>query len=363
MKAINSTLFGINLEPLFDWAVLAYKQVFFGREVGLFDAFSAPVRLWIEPSEAPIIVGGSNSGLQRIEPLEEQPPGGARESQNTFEAILLPDQSALIREIVVPEALEGYLEEAVSLELQNCSPFSADQTRGGWKLTSRNGGQLCVSIAISSAEAIETVRSAFPRAALDGEVWARAPGGYVELSGYGGGRRKTAYMKRLSRLIGWFLGALALCLILLSVPAWLAAIRANQYSEQFGEARADSAQASVLRDDLEIYRQAVETAKSVEQSRENYAVWLHLLSEVTPDSVFLNRAEFKGQTLSISGYALDAADYQSNLVESGFFLDLEATTAFTRNPNMGLEQFSFGLELGDAGRYRDPLLVGSEPSP
>ncbi|GIR70778.1 MAG: hypothetical protein CM15mP74_20290 [Halieaceae bacterium] len=59
-----------------------------------------------------------------------------------------------------------------------------------------------------------------------------------------------------------------------------------------------------------------------------------------PDSVYLNRLSIKDNVLTVSGLAVNAADYQAVLVESGIFSDVTAPAAFTLDNRANRERFT-----------------------
>jgi Tfp pilus assembly protein PilN len=69
------------------------------------------------------------------------------------------------------------------------------------------------------------------------------------------------------------------------------------------------------------------------------------LAAVTPDSVYLNRLSIKDNVLTVSGLAVNAADYQAVLVESGIFSDVTAPAAFTLDNRANRERFTLTMGL------------------
>ena len=107
-----------------------------------------------------------------------------------------------------------------------------------------------------------------------------------------------------------------------------------------------SSAATAVRNELVSVENRVLTAREFFADRSLYNRWLNALSDVTPDSVYLTRLGLRGNRLTISGMAMNAAEYQTKLASSGLVSELSAPSAFTRDQKTGRERFTLTMRLG-----------------
>ena len=124
------------------------------------------------------------------------------------------------------------------------------------------------------------------------------------------------------------------------------AARSNQLAEVLALTEAEASAATAARNELVLVENRVLTAREFFAGMSLYDEWLHTLSDVTPDSVYLTRLGLEGDRLTISGMAMNAAEYQTKLASSGFVSDLSAPSAFTRDQKTGRERFTLTMRLG-----------------
>ena len=73
------------------------------------------------------------------------------------------------------------------------------------------------------------------------------------------------------------------------------------------------------------------------------------MAEITPDEVYLYRLSIKNDLLTVSGLAVNAADYQAGLVDSALFVDVTAPAAFTLDNRVNRERFTLTMGLSAQG--------------
>ena len=81
----------------------------------------------------------------------------------------------------------------------------------------------------------------------------------------------------------------------------------------------------------------------------SYRPWLHKVAAATPDSVYLNRLSIEEDVLTVSGLAVNAADYQAAMVETGSFSEVTAPAAFTLDNRASRERFTLTMTLASEG--------------
>ena len=142
---------------------------------------------------------------------------------------------------------------------------------------------------------------------------------------------------------------ITLCLIaislLLLLPGAMLVARAGQLQDVLAVTEREAYGATSTRNALVLREDQVRVAREFFANRSLYDRWLNSLADITPDSVYLTRPQLEGDRLTISGMAVNAAEYQTVLAASGPVLELSAPSAFTRDQRSGLERFTLTMRL------------------
>ena len=335
----NLSLFGLDLNRVIAFVRLGVSQLLWGDQARLCSRFYPPAHL--VGAQAPCI-DCQQGGIFYVDP-----------DAAVVTAVGVSDDELLVRSLQLPEQAEVYLQEAIALEVSSNSPFPSPETVHGHKVIAREAGVLTVVIALTSRVAVGrsllSAQLANNDASEQPEVWAMTSDyGPVLLEGFGEGIRRGQYLASIKRLLG--LGVvLWACLIgLLWLPAWYTQGHAEVLQVAFDEVSLDARRANMLREQLESQRALLDSAVKFGSGRTPYRFWLHELARLTPDSVYLSRVEFDGNKASLSGLALNAADYLGLLAESNRFESLEAPSAFTRERTTGREKFTIEVTFAKA---------------
>ena len=124
---------------------------------------------------------------------------------------------------------------------------------------------------------------------------------------------------------------------------------AQQYGELLYETEQRSAEIVKVREALVEAQDRVSEANEFFSSHETYRPWLHKVAAITPDEVYLYRLSIKNDLLTVSGLAVNAADYQAGLVDSALFVDVTAPAAFTLDNRVNRERFTLTMGLSAQG--------------
>ena len=335
MSEVNQlSLFGLDLSGLYRRAVLGVHQVLWGDEVGL--------RAWLSPAVPTYHL----SELERVASDESPHPGtGCR--------VLLPEAQVLATHMTLPASAEIFLEEAVAAHVASHSPFGGEETCWGSKIVDRSNGALMVEIIIvarSTAEAAATaVRRTFAPRELPFGLSANSDRACVALNEYQDAALDAPYLANLKQYVLRLGGALAGIAFLAIIPVIWSMQTAQQYSDLLSETEQRSKQIVAVRGELVDAQERVSEAGRFFSEQVAYRPWLHRLAAVTPDSVYLNRLSIKDNVLTVSGLAVNAADYQAVLVESGIFSDVTAPAAFTLDNRANRERFTLTMGLVTEG--------------
>ena len=218
----NWQLFGYDTRALGKYWLGAWRSLWWAEE--------SPVRRHFDE----VVCLHREDGAALYQAGRECPP-----APFVCEAIALPDDLVLARQLRLPLAVEPDLAAVIALEVSANSPFTGGDTSHGWQVLGRGDEQLRVLLVIVSRSAVMTYlgRQYGIHDARAREVWAQVDGASVVLHGFGEERRETLYRRRL-RKCGLMLAAAAA--LLFTVVAVAAGVKRAELLQI--EARAASAQ-------------------------------------------------------------------------------------------------------------------------
>ncbi len=336
--AVNNQweLFGLDLSRGIDKLKLGASQLLWGEEAGLRQKFYPEASL-LNPGEY------VNDRYAKLVPVVEQL------LPKEPKALLFPSDLMLEKQIELPVAAEADLNVAMQFEIASNSPFTPEETCSGWRVVARDDICLRLIYVIAARTAVRDLIAEYALDSADSveqfEIWAETDGHLVQMEVARDAPRKTLYLQQLlqqgKKLA---LGVLAMCLLLVLPVAMLAA-RSSQLADVLAMTEIDASTATAARNELVSVESRVLTAREFFADRTMYDRWLHRLSDVTPDSVYLTRLGLEGDRLTISGMAVNAAEYQTKLASSGLVSELSAPSAFTRDQRTGRERFTLTMRL------------------
>jgi len=330
------SLFGLDLSRLVDMAKLALQHLIWGDEAG--------IRRRLYPTAS--LVNGVALDLDQYAKFSSDADSN---DPNQPLALLFPAELSLAKTIQLPSEVEIDLAEALFFEIASHSPFANEDTCSGWRLISRDSTSITVALAIASRSSvmsfIDAQAQALETSLANCEVWTETGSALVQLEGFGDGARRALYHQRLFGM-GRQLALVTLAACLLSaMPAALLAARSDQLSGVLELTELDARAAASARAEMVALEDKVLTAREFFYDRVLYDAWLNTVAELTPDSVYLTRLGLEGDRLTISGMAVNAAEYQTTLASSGLVDDLSAPSAFTRDARTGRERFTLTMRL------------------
>lgn len=329
MSDVNQlNLFGLDLSGLYRRAVLGVQQVLWGDEVGL--------KAWFCPAVE----------YHPLENLDTVAYPALKRAEGNIQ-VVLPESQVLVTQLNLPASAEIFLNEAVAAHVESRSPFSEDETAWGCKIVDRAGGSLAIEVIIvarsTANDASSAVRQALSSSGTSFGLSARTGRAYVALDGYQGSDLDAPYIARLRRFALRLVAGVSGIAFLSVIPVIWTAQTAQQYDDML------QATERRVKDIVRVREALVETQGRVAEARgfmsghASYRPWLHRLSAVTPDAVYLNRLSIEGNVLTVSGLAVNAADYQAVLAEAGLFSEVTAPAAFTLDNRANRERFTLTM--------------------
>ena len=338
-EAVNNwSLFGLDLTRSGQWVSLGLQQLLYDRNAWLLKNFDPVVR---------VTQGKTVTLYQADRVLEaDRHQESSAEGEKVFSAVALPSDGVLLKTLSLPLSAEQDLETAMMLEIGLSSPFAEEETRAAWRVIDRRDGVVVVTLAITARSVIDAAlvtskADNAPNGAHPPEVWAFSESGVpIPYVGFGGNARKRAYQRAIGHWASMLGAAWLAVMMALSVMAGATAWRAGDLDATFQQVRRDAAQAATQRERLAEGRARLSTIESAVSERPNYQYWLNHISASAPDTVYLDILNFDGRQVTVSGYSDNAAVYLRLLTEQPEYTDVTALSAFSRDPNNGLERFS-----------------------
>ena len=333
------SLFGIDLSRVADIAKLALHQMLWGDEAGLRGKFYPAARLM-------------NADVPTSPPYAKLIPGADQKDASQARALLFPADLALFKTIELPVGVEIDIDDALFYEISSLSPFPAEDTCSGWRVISRDVASLQVALAIASRNRVKTfvdehvVSGIAPDDRI--EVWTSSGDCLVQMDGFGEGTRQELYYQSLLGHGRKMMLLVAAACILMALPAAILAARSTQLQDVLVDTETEARAAASVRTSMVAIEDKVLVAREFFADRTIYDAWLNAIAEVTPESVYLTRLGLEGDRLTISGMAINAAEYQTTLASSGLVSDLRAPSAFTRDSRTGRERFTLTMRLADS---------------
>ena len=276
---------------------------------------------------------------------------GAVSAQAPFEseAILLPDELVLIRQLRMPVAVETHLDSALALEASANSPFAADDTGYGWQLVARDGDYLQVALVIVS---ISTVMAYLARQydthdPQAQEIWSKVGGRVVLVRGFGEKIREDKYAKRLLRCGLGIMGCALILVLILAAAAGTKRAELSQVETLAANTQREAAQASRMRSSLARANETITAVNGIIARYPNPHNEIARLTALLEDGASIAQFSMNGREIRLRGRAQDAAAVMQKLTDEPSYSEVLAPTAIVKVGNTGLEQFSLNITLGD----------------
>lgn len=245
----------------------------------------------------------------------------------------LPAAMGLVCQDALPASAERELAAIMANKIDLLTPWSADQVHADQRIDRRDNGQLAVSLVVAPRAAVAEARRRLaalglePRGVdlVEDDPWALPT---VDLAhGLLGARRGTRWLGlvAVALLLPALLTALGLGQQILARKALIA--ERQQQVDALEQRLADLPE---LRASLEALRG--ETRFVAERQRETPSplIVLEALSELLPDSVWLSDLTIEGGSVTINGFADDAAAVLGLVEGSPFFAGAEFRAPSTR---------------------------------
>lgn len=303
---------------------------------GWSEALRWPAFKWLSPGEPVRVV--LDEGAEEWAGAEAG-KGAISADRNAARAFVLPDELVLVRTLTMPSLTRDDLYDALLLQVSTCSPFSLDDSVWGWSEHLQEDGRLAVRLAISSRTLVEAfLAQRGVSGSSEVEVWAPPADDELVINGFGENARLLRIRKRRRNiLVALALLAIAACLTLLT-PFMLLRAQAIDAQVRYAALEAEAAPSIAMREQLLSASTRLEQILQTHQSQVDLGALLTHLTELIPDTAYLERLELNGLQVRIGGVAGNAAALLDQLGSHPGFKDVRTPSAIARRAD-GKETF------------------------
>lgn len=302
-----------------------------------------PVRVWRVDGSKEVWVG-------------ENALSASASAQPKFDAIELPAELFLTRQLVLPEMPPEQLWQAISLDAKTLSPFDPHDLV--WGYTSRveaAGSKRVAHIVLASRKQVDGYLTG-RKSQLDiasFEVWAMcSPGVPVVVPGWGEALRQRQRVVR--RRLGWVLLSVMVMLVagLVVTPVAQLRLRAIEAAIAHSELQGRAAPLLMQRETMQQATERIGLIKSVLSERADGVLLLDTLTRALPDDTYLGTLDVTGMKVRIVGLTANSAALMQLLGAQNGFREVRAPVPAVRNPGSSLENFNIEFQL-------DPLVFSA----
>jgi len=267
------------------------------------------------------------------------------------QAVLLPDESVLVKTLELPLAAETDLKAVMDLEIGANNPFPPDDTASGWTISGKTPATISVSLAIASTSAVMSylARQFDCHDSRAYEVWARAGEDVVVLEGFGESHRRGRYRQRLLRVARLLLVSALLLVAIAGSFSLLNYFKLQRYEEMAALVQRQASAASRARETLLTAGETIAAVNQYMASYPNPEVELARLTELLGDDASVISFSMTGRDVQLRGRARDAASVVQQLTAEPAFLAVSSPQAITKMGDSGYEEFYLDITLGGGG--------------
>jgi len=315
------------------------------------DSGGGDYRIWRADAEPKVLdVFGAGEDAQLLRGRWRDILAEFRDGQPEVRLCLHEDQ-VLALPVELPDAVEGNLDQALRYQLDQLSPFRADQVVLDHRVErhDQDRGRLAVTLRIVPTEDLEPLLS---RARAFGAVIHAVdtlavedpprPEGFNLLPE----SRRPRYVHARARF-NTLLGA-GLLVLLALVMAQTVILRERTVSDLRAEADELRVEARRVMQLQQAFEETLLAANFLAEKRAAQPAVIELMEELTrllPDDIWLQQFQLQGADLRIQGQADGSQRVIGLLNESGLFDSPEITGAISIDPRSGQERFRSQVEV------------------
>lgn len=277
--------------------------------------------------------------------------------------VLLPGEAMLDLNVDLPLAVEGNLDQALRFQLDQMTPFTADQLAYDHRVTERDAvnRRLHLSLRLIPSAVLDPVQDHLTAVGIRPHAIDTLPLSYVagdDEAPMGEGynlipaAKRPSYVHQRKRLNWTLTGALALVMVVVMAQSIYLRERAvKQLRTDVAALRVEAESVMALQRDVDA---ALEAANFLADQRYNEPVSVQVLDELSrimPDHFWLQQLQIRGSTMILMGFAEGSQALIEILNDSPLFDDAEFRGRVSIDANSGEERFNAQARIlppGDA---------------
>ena len=257
-------------------------------------------------------------------------------------AFLLPAGQFLRKSITLPAATEDNLGEVLALDMDQQTPFNADQVFFDYAVVGRSGVDRSIDVEMLATprerlrEFLETIASFGLKP--DFVTALRDSGGAYDVNLLPSGLRRRR--PAASRTNAVLIGACALLLVALAVVPMFKKIHLiDQLEPQVLEARESARAGLALRDEITRISDAYRRLLAMKESAPMALQVINEMTRIIPDGTSISQLDIRGDEVQIQGQSPAAASLIGLIQQSPYFENPQFRSPVTQAPRSGMERF------------------------
>lgn len=267
-------------------------------------------------------------------------------------ALRLSSSQSLRKSLELPLAAEGELRNVLVHQIEQHTPFQADEACFGYRVQSRNGraGQMTVELTVVPRKFVDAALTRAKDWGIDPDVVDISAGPplappQINLIADKSGGRATAWPK-----INGLLAAVAvgLAMAAVAIPLDNARVEANALLGKVAELRKTSQRVLDLRSERNALRKQVGFITDKKVKSPLALTVLDELTRIIPKDTWLYELRISRPEIRISGYSPSASTLIGKINDSPLFKNPRFRSPVTRPANTDKERFNLSFELAVA---------------
>ena len=263
--------------------------------------------------------------------------------------LLLPPEKTLKKTITLPAATEENLREVLAFDMDQQTPFSADQVYFDYAISSRSSKNksIDVDLLLAPRRIVNDLLKSLATLDLRPDIVSAMSGSSsmfdLNLLSKADRPRKTFTVQKLNFVLAVLL--LALTITALAIPILQKQRTLNSLQLEVAAAIEASATSAKLRRDIERLTLGSKRLLAMKSSQPMILSILDDMTRVVPDSTWISRLDVRAGEIQIQGQSSNAASLIGAIDASPYFSDPQFRSPLTQVPRSELERFHLAATL------------------
>lgn len=257
--------------------------------------------------------------------------------------LLLPPERLLDTTVTLPAATEENLREVLAFEMDQLTPFTADQVYYGFEIVDRSSasGTIDLRLLVSPRPAVDELLTALQRVGLrPGIVSAKADSERlydINLLPRAHARKGRAATRWLNS--GLAATALVLLASVIAIPLFQKQQQVAELEPKVAAAMKAAQEGSRLKRNIELITRGSAELIARKEVRPTTIAIIDEMSRILPDNTWLSRIDIAGDEIQIQGQSETAASLISLIEESPALENARFRSPLTQIPQTDAERF------------------------